>query len=127
MIDVEQVWVPQVLWYCDLVADRAKLISAFNQTPDKRWTSVIGYDELSCQIFDDLSSLDHVSALGDSTLPQGLRQALGDFVHALNAFDHEREQFCEDDLQTAEWSAVEQSAIAALAAAKTWKTNAQTH
>ena len=127
MIDIEHVWAPQIFWYCDLIADRTKLISAFNQGDEKIWTSVVSYDELICQIFDDLRSLDQISILKSSRLPPDLRVAIEKFVLALNAFDEGRKIFFESDLETIAWHAVERTATDALVAAKIWKADAQTH
>ena len=126
-MDIEQVWAPQMLWYCGLVADRTKLLSALNQKQGEIWTSVTSYGELVCQIYDDLNALNQLSLVERSDLPCDLRSALVDFVRTLDVFDGDREGLDESELETAEWSAVERAANAVLDAAKTWNPNAQTH
>ena len=109
MIDIENVWVPQMIGYADLIADQAKLQSAFNQQSNALWTSVTSYDELVCQVFDDLDARGMLPALGKSSVDESLKGALETFVRHFDSFDKNLEG-PEPDLASAEWAAVEEAA-----------------
>lgn len=127
MIDIQEVWVPQMLWYCELIADDKRLAWAFNQEPDRIWTSVTDYDELMEQIFDDLDALGMLPSLAQSPIEDGLKITLETFVSRLAQFD-ERKGEDEFDNKSPAWLSVKAAAADAITAAKNSKANnAQTH
>jgi len=109
-----------MLHYCELIADRQRLLSAFNQAPEVMWTSVISYDELISQIYDDLDALRMSKQLGDSDLPQPLSGSLRSFVEALYVFDKGVRGEWQPQFDTPVWARVEVAARDALDAAKSW-------
>jgi hypothetical protein len=102
MIDVENVWVPQIIGYADLVANADKMRSAFNRGDKSLWTSVNSYDELIEQVFDDLDALGMLEALHDSSLGEPLKLALDNFVRFLDAFDRNLAG-TDPDFASSEW------------------------
>jgi hypothetical protein len=90
VIDIQNVWVPQMLGYCELVADDERLASAFNQKPEQLWTSVTDYGELIEQIFDDLDARRMLTDLAGSDVGEQLKSALETFVRCLSEFDDQK-------------------------------------
>ena len=123
MIDIRQVWVPEMLNYCALVADRERLVAAFKQQPDAMWTSVISYPELVCQIFDDLDASELLNELTLSDESTQLKDALGEFVVTFDRFDKKVGDQWQPNFDVPEWEAVENAARSALLAAESRKPN----
>nr|WP_166176495.1 hypothetical protein [Altererythrobacter segetis] len=118
---------PQMLAYCELVADDERLSSAFNQKSGQFWTSVTGYDELIEQIFDDLDALGLLPELPESQIDDELKLALDSFVRRLSVFDEQKGE-SEFDIESPSWLSVKAAAVEAITAARISKANnAQTH
>jgi hypothetical protein len=59
-----QVWLPQILGYCNLILDDATLRGAWVNA-DRSRTSVVDFDELYEQLFDDLASQAVLGEMGN--------------------------------------------------------------
>jgi hypothetical protein len=123
VIDVETVWTPQMLGYCELVSDRQRLSAAFNQSNSGVWTSVTSYGELIEQIMDDLDGLGMLDELQKSNLPSSLKDALATFVRTLDKYDSHILNDSRLDFDSAEWGEAEDAAQEALLAAENWNRN----
>ena len=104
--DYDRVWLPQIVWYCRLIADDRKLEKAVEQPGEKLWTSVVSYDELVEQVLDvpldvQLSVIPTISASAD------LKEALAKFLDMFCAFDDAVGPIGRPNLQSREWREVQ--------------------
>ena len=103
--DFDRVWLPQIVWYCRLIADDQKLSKAFEQPGDKLWTSVVSYDELVEQVLDV-----RLAAIAKMSVTAPLKQALAEFLNMFTAFDDEVGRYGRPNLQSREWREIQSRA-----------------
>jgi hypothetical protein len=87
MIDVEEIWIPQIIAYSRIVICREKLRECwvYKRCLD---TSVTSFDELIEQIFDDLDSVNIIGEpLERAGVVSDLKDALRGFVRSLGNVD----------------------------------------
>jgi hypothetical protein len=126
VIHLGDVWVPQMLAYCELIADDHRLLSAFDQKSGTFWTSVTGYDELIEQIFDDLDAEGMLQPLERSDVSSELKSSLETFVRRLSAFDHQTDG-SKFDIRSVDWRGVRAAAEEVVAASRLGMGNAKAH
>jgi hypothetical protein len=118
MIDFK-IWLPQIIGYCEFVADEVKLRRAWINR-DFSATSVTDFDELYEQVFDDLDA-DRFAADLDVLLPnsQRARAAISAFLASLKEVDRTRSKCpallnAPALLDSVQWRQVRIAALAAL-------------
>lgn len=123
MIDFHKTWLPQIVGYCEMIAAETTLRRVWIER-DASISSVVNFDELYEQIFDDLDS-DAVEQQLQVVLAEqeDLRTALRTFLASLRRIDGQRTQRPELSdssvlLSSPEWREVKQAAVAAIAV---WK------
>ncbi|RPF70224.1 hypothetical protein [Aurantiacibacter spongiae] len=105
-VDYDRVWLPQIVWYCRLIADDRKLNMAFEQSGDKIWTSVVNYDELVEQVLDVPLDI-RFSAILSTSASADLKKALAEFLNMFTAFDDAVGRSGRPDLQSREWREIQ--------------------
>jgi len=112
-------WLPQILGYCEFVADEKKLRQAWIKH-DFSETSVTGFNELYEQVFDDLDS-DHFAATLHVHLPnaEAARTTIAEILASLQEIDRIRSERPEllnavALLDSSQWQRVRKAAVAAL-------------
>ena len=118
MIDFKT-WLPQIMGYCEFVADDAALRHAW-VNHDFSETSVTNFDELYEQVFDDLDA-DHFAINLAAHMPNAAmaRTAIAAFLTSLKEMDRNRSENPEllnssVLLDSGQWQRVRSSAVAAL-------------
>lgn len=118
MIDFKT-WLPQIMGYCEFVADDAKLRQAWINR-DFSETSVTDFDELYEQVFDDLDA-DRFAADLHEHLPNAERAriAIAEFLTSLREMDRTRSKSPEllnasALLDSDQWQQVRGAALATL-------------
>ncbi|GMM94279.1 hypothetical protein [Qipengyuania sp. MTN3-11] len=105
-VDYDRVWLPQIVWYCRLIADDRKLEKAFEQPGGKLWTSVVSYDELVEQVLD--VPLDaQLTAIPTISVSADLKEALAEFLDMFTTFDDAVGPVGRPNLQSPEWRGVQ--------------------
>ena len=104
MIDLETVWIPQIIRYARLIAEQETLRRSWMEG-DRSQTSVTGFDELIEQVFEDLDAETLVEeAQLTQDLPPELIVLISGFLGTLSAFDKIRDVRPELKAEAPSWA-----------------------
>ncbi len=116
-------WLAEMIDYCEMVGDRPRLAKALGRHGETSQGEQLTYEELMCQVFDDLRARENLAVLVDQMfIPSGLRAAIPCFVFALDQYGKSKAgQSGDISFLAVEWKFVEEGArsvVEAFGAAK---------
>lgn len=114
MIDLEKVWLPQVILYAHFISNRNEVRTIWIVGDHSR-DSVTDFDELITQVFDDLCADEMVGEpLEKSSVPKKAKSLVRDFIDKLDdldKLDRASEGLSPTDLvNLPQWAKLEESA-----------------